>query len=126
MLGMTSTFSSDEHTRIGGEIGAFIDRLSKRAGRDFGVIRYESLGVFCIIEYLSPNRDVFIDILNLGNSLANFNRAKADQLEQRLFAPLTCDGTSEALAAADSDYHHMRQDWNAEEHERLEKVARGE
>lgn len=126
MLGMTTTFSSDEHTRIGGEIGAYIGRLSKQTGRDFGVIRYNALGVFCIIEYLSPNRDVFIDTMNLGESLANFDREKANELQQRVFAPLTCAKTSELLSQTDSDYHHMRNEWNAEEQDRLERVARGE
>jgi len=126
MLGMTSVWDSDEHTHVGGELGSYLRRISKRAGRDIAVIRYEELGVFCIVEFISPNRDVFIDILNLGNSLANFNREKSRELDRRLFAPVTCDGTSEALEAADSDYHHTRQDGNAEEQERLERVSRGE
>lgn len=126
MLGMTSTFDSEKHSRIGGEIGAFIDRLAKQTHRDFGVIRYNELGVFCIIEYLSPNRDVFVDTMNLGDSLANFNRQKADELQQRVFAPLTCRETSVAMAQTESDYLHMRQDWNDEEQSRLEKCARGE
>ena len=126
MLGMTSVMNSDEHSLIGGEIGAYLRRISKRAGRDIAVIRYEALEVFCIVEFLTPNRDVFIDILNLGNSLANFNRSKSQELERRLFDPITCYGTSEALAAADSDYHHTRQDGNAEEQERLERISKGE
>jgi len=126
MLGMTSVMDSDEHSLIGGEIGAYLRRISKRACKALAVIRYEALEVFCIVEFLTPNRDVFIDILNLGNSLANFNRSKSQELERRLFDPITCDGTSEALAAADSDYHHTRQDGNAEEQERLERVSMGE
>jgi len=126
MIGMTSVFDADKHSRIGGEIGAFIDRLSSQTHRHFGVIRYNELGVFCIIEYLSPNRDVFVDTMNLGDSLANFTRAKANELQQRVFAPLTCRETSEALEKADSDFHHLRQSWNDEEQERLEKCAIGE
>ena len=126
MLGMTSVYSSDKHTRIGGDIGAFIERLGKDAGRDLAIICYEKLAVFCIIEWLSPNKDVFIDMMNLGKSLANFTRTKATELGRRLFKPITCDETSQFISAGDSDYHHERQSENEEEQERLERCARGE
>ena len=126
MLGATSVYDSNKHTRMGGEIGEFVRRLAKRSGRDLGLIRYEELGVFCIIEYLSPRHDVFVDTMNLGGSLANFTREKRMELEKRLFRPLTCEETSRAIAAGDSDYHHSRQDENEEETERLERIAMGE
>ncbi len=126
MLGMTSVYSSDKHTRIGGDIGAFIERLGKDAGRDLAIICYEKLAVFCIIEWLSPNKDVFIDMMNLGKSLGNFTRDKATELRRRLYKPITCDETSQFISAGDSDYHHKRQDENAEEEERLVKVSMGE
>lgn len=126
MLGMTSTYKRSDHQIIGGEIGAHIERLAKESGRDLFVVHYEKVGTFCICEWMSPNRDIFIDIMNLGKSLSNFDRSKANEVRLRLFAPLTCDGTSRAIYDADSDYHHMRQDWNEEETERLERVSRGE
>ncbi len=126
MLGMTSVYSLEKHTRVGGEIGVYIERLAKESGRDLAVICYEKLAVFCIIEWLSPNKDVFIDMMNLGNSLANFTRIKATELGRRLFKPITCDETSQFISAGDSDYHHERQSENEEEEERLIKVSMGE
>lgn len=126
MLGMVSTFDQKEHTLIGGEIGTYIARISKESKRDLFVVRYEKLNVFCICDWMSPLHDVFIDILNLKNSLANFDRKMADELNHRLFAPLTAEATSRAIAGAESDYHHMRQDDNEEESERLAKCAKGE
>lgn len=126
MLGLTSVYDPDEHVRIGGEIGAYIGRIAEKAHRRLGVIRYGKLGTFCVIEYLTPHRDVFVDVLNLGTSLANFNRAKSDELNRRLFAPLTAEGTMEAMAQFDSDFHHSKQDENAAEHEREELISRGE
>ena len=126
MLGCVSTYKRDEHAFIGGEIGHYVNRLAKESGRDLAVIRYERLGVFCIIEFMSPKRDVFIDIMNLGKSLANFDRTKANELLRRLFKPLTCDETSHALAIGESDFHHGLQDENSEETEREERCARGE
>lgn len=126
MLGMVSTWDKDEHTRMGGEIGVFIERLARRANRDLVVIRYEKLGVFCIVEFLSPKRNVFVDTMNLGTSLANFDRAKRMELEKRLFRPVDCNETSHFLAESESDYLHMRQDENDAEGERLALVERGE
>lgn len=126
MLGMTSIFDSEKHTKIGGEIGAYVSRLAKESGRDLAVICYEELAVYCIIEWMSPNQDVFIDMMNLGKSLANFTRAKALELKHRLFKPITCKETSDFISKGDSDYHHERQDGNEEEGERLAKVSRGE
>ena len=126
MMGMTSVFDSDQHSIIGGEIGAYISRLAKATDRDFAVLRYNELGVFCIIEFLSPLHDVFVDSMNLGKSLANFDRKKADELQHRVYAPITSDDIVEGSAEADSEYHHLRQDWNSEEQVRLEKCAKGE
>lgn len=126
MLGMVSNYNRNEHTIIGGELGPYISCLGKQAKRDLTVIRYEKLGVFCIIEFLSPRRDVFIDIMNLGKSLANFGRLGAAELRRRLFGQMTCEEESRALFEADSDFHHKMDDDNKEESERLEKMSRGE
>jgi hypothetical protein len=125
MFGCVSTFDREKHTFIGGELGHYINRLAKESKRDFAVVRYEKLNVFCIIEFLSPLRDVFVDTMNLGHSLANFNREKKEELLRRVFKPVTCAETSRALEEADSDYHHERQDDNAEDWENEEREARG-
>lgn len=126
MIGMASTWNKDEHGLMGGEIGAFVSRMGRRAKRDLAVVRYHKLDTFCIIEFLSPRRDVFVDTMNLGASLANFDRTRRKDLERRLFAPITCEEECRFLAEADSDYHHGRQNDQAEETERLEKCERGE
>lgn len=128
-LGMVSFFDSDKHTIIPGELSDFCARLvegdPQREGKLF-VIRYEKLGVFCVCEWLAKPKDIFIDVLNLGKSLGNFTRQKAGELRHRLFAPITYEETARDSAEADSDYHHMRQDWDGEEGERIEKCSCGE
>ncbi len=129
MLGMVSFYNSQEHTIVHGEISPFIERLvehdPQRRGKLF-VVRYNKLGVFCICEWLAGVYDVFVDTLNLGKSLANFNFVKAQELRKRLFAPLTAEATRIGISNADSDYHHNLQDEDAEETERQERVAIGE
>lgn len=129
MLGMVSFYNSDEHRIIDCELSKFCARLvegdSNRKDKLF-VVRYNKLGVFCICEWLAKPRDIFVDVMNLGGSLANFTRKKANELRHRLFAPISAEETSEHIASGDSDYHHMRQDWNEEETERWERCAMGE
>jgi hypothetical protein len=126
MLGCVSQYNRQDHTFIGGEIGHFIKKVAEGSGRDLALIRYEKRGTFVIIEFVSPNRDVFIDIQNLGRSLANFTRAKKDELLRRLYKPMTCDEVSRFITDGESRYLHDRQDDNAEEWEREERLARGE
>ena len=90
------------------------------------VVRYNLHGTFVIAEWLAKPRDVFVDVMNLGHSLANFTREKAQELRHRLFAPVTAEETSRFIHQSESDYHHMRQDDNSEEWEREERIAKGE
>ena len=126
MLGCVSTFKRPDHTIIKGELRGWLQRETKSSRRDFDLIRYNRLGVFCIVEFLSPNRDVFVDTMNLGKSLGTFDREKAQELLRRIFKPVTCDQTSRILSETDSDYHHMRQDWNDEELESEARAKYGE
>jgi hypothetical protein len=126
MLGMVSIYKRSEHTFIGGELGEYIKKFAEESGRPLFLIRYNKLGVFCICEWMSPNKDIFVDVMNLDKSLGNFTRTMADELRHRLFAPVSCAETSKAIASAESDYYHMRQDENSEEWDRQARVLSGE
>jgi len=129
MIGMVQFYRSDDHTIIGGDIAAFCARLvegdPQRKGRLF-IVRYNKVGTFVIAEWLAGPKDIFVDVMNLGESLSNFTYEKAQELRKRLFAPLTAEATAQASAEAESDYNHFMNDDNLEEKERLEKVVRGE
>lgn len=129
MLGLVSNYKSDDHTIVGGELSLWVNRLVEndrvRKGKLF-VLRYNKLGVFVIAEWLAGPKDIFVDVMNLGESLGNFGHAGAQELRKRLFNPLGPEETSKAVAQADSDYYHNLQDEDAEETERQELVARGE
>ena len=129
MLGMVSFYNSDEHTIIPGELANFCSRLvendPQRKGKLF-VVRYNKLGNFVIAEWLAGPKDIFVDVMNLGKSLGNFDYEKAQELRHRLFSPITAEETVKGTVEAESRFHHDMQDWNEEEGERLDKVARGE
>ena len=127
MMGMVSNYDPMEHAIITGELDAFVKRLVRDdPTRRLFVVRYLELGVFVIAEWLGKPKDVFVDVMNLGKSLSSFDRHKAEELRSRLFEQLSEEETSRQITDAESDYHHMRQDENSEEHERLARCAMGE
>jgi len=129
MLGMVSNYNTNEHTIIGGELARWLDRLvendRERRGKVF-LVRYNKIGSFVIAEWLGRPKDVFVDVLNIGKSLSNFGREKAEELRHRLFSPVTAEETMQFISGKDSDYLHGLQDEDAEETERQALVARGE
>lgn len=130
MLGMVSLYLSEEHTIINGSgIPEWLEQLVKgdprRKNRLF-LLRYNKLGVFCICEWVGGGNDTFVDVMNLGKSLGNFRKKEAQELRQRLFAPVSAEETSRAIIGADSDYYHNLHDEDMEETERQQRVAIGE
>ncbi|KKN54812.1 hypothetical protein LCGC14_0588660 [marine sediment metagenome] len=129
MLGMVTYYHIPEHLIIGGEIGDFCSRIvegdSNRKSKIF-VVRYNKLGVFVIAEWIGNVGDAFVDVMNLGKSLANFDRKKAYELKYRMLAPSTCKETELDMLNAESNFHHQLQDDNSEEQDRLARVAMGE
>ena len=130
MLSMVSLYIPDEHTIIKGSgIPEWLERLveddPKRKGCLF-LLRYNELEVFCICEWVGGGNDSFVDVKNLGKSLNNFGRKEAQDLKERLFAPITAEETSKAIVQNDSDFYHNLQDEDLEETERQQRLAIGE
>ena len=130
MLGLVSVYTSAEHTIINGSgIPEFLTRLiegdPQRKGRLF-LLRYNKLGVYCICEWTDGHKDTFVDVLNLGKSLGNFEKKEAQELRRRLFAPVSAEESAREIIRNDSDFYHNLQDEDSEETERQERVAIGE
>lgn len=123
MLGLATTYCEREHTIILGEVDSFLKRLvqgnASREGKLF-VVRYEEHGTFVIAEWLGRPKDIFVDVLNLGKSLGNFNQSAAKELCARLFAPITMEQVNTHNQDAESDYLHNRQDWSDTSEERVQ------
>lgn len=119
---MVSFYNPKEHSLIGGDINAFVRRLDEK----LFVVRYNEIGSFCICRWLAGENDIFVDVINLGGSLANFTRKTADELRQQTFSPLSASMVTRKSAEAESDYLHWRQDFNDEQKELEAIKMRGE
>jgi hypothetical protein len=125
MLGQVSVFDKEKHVIIKGDLSDWCEKLVKNtneSNRELFVVHYVKIGSFVIAEWAAPNHLVFTDVINLGNSLANFTKEKADELRKRLFAPVTTYESLEYSTQAESDYHHQMQDDCEAEKERLREV----
>lgn len=115
MLGLVTDFCEEKHTLILGEVDSFVKRLvrgdAQRKGKIF-VVRYEEHETFVIAEWLGRPKDIFVDVLNLGKSLKNFNQNKAKELCSRLFSPITPEQVSQHNQTAESDFLHEQQDYS--------------
>ncbi len=122
MLGLVTTYDAREHSLIPGDVDAFVKNLVRndptRKGKLF-IVRYEKHDTFVIAEWLGRPKDIFVDVLNLGNSLGNFDDGKAKELCARLFAPITMEQVDTNNQAAESDFLHERQDWDDASEERV-------
>jgi len=110
MFNLVSFYDSQKHTLIDGEISPFVKRMDDK----LFVVRYNELGVFCICRWLAEPYDIFVDVINLGKSLGNFNRKKADELRRQTFKPITASEVNKTSSEAESDYYHFRQEFNEE------------
>jgi len=65
---------------------------------------------FVIALWLNQPKRWFVDVLNMGYSLGNFNRHLAEGLRRRLLAPLSTSDIRRQLRNAESDHLHKLQD----------------
>ena len=83
--------------------------------------RHRKYKTFVIARWLGHPHGLFTDLLNLGESLANFTRAKAQEFLRRTLCPLTATETSRAISNCDSDFDMQQQVELQNEQERLIK-----
>ncbi len=76
------------------------------------VYRQLQVGTFVIAQWLDRAKGLFVDTLNLGNSLSNFSREKAQELRRRLLAPVSSSDTKDMMSTVNSNFTHTQQETN--------------
>lgn len=78
-------------------------------------------GTFVIGQWIDTSRSMFVDILNMGQSLGSFDRDDAQELLRRLLRPTTVKETKDAMRKGASDWRLQQENENAELSERQER-----
>lgn len=122
-------FDSAQHEILsGGEVLAWCKRETpaKERSRLF-LYRHRLHNTFVIARWASDRAmGIFTDFLNLGHSLSNFNKEKADEFRKRMLAPLSPKKMARTISQSSSDFSSMKQDEDAENREIVEKRRRDE
>ena len=114
MLGAVCHFRRDQHLILE---PTFLDWCKEQAPDDIKdelfVYRQLQVGTFVIGRWISKGAGTFVDLINLGSSLANFTREVAQGFRRRLYAPVTIEQTRRHLQDFDSNFRRMTREKDA-------------
>lgn len=97
-------YDPNQHQIIHPELGEWVKRQVAPADKErFFVYFHKIHKTFVIARWAQDKFGVFTDFLNLGHSLANFTREKAQELRERLYAPVGVQAMQKAVAQATRD-----------------------
>jgi len=89
--------------------------------------RHNIHGNFVVAEWIGRPKLYYIDKINLGKKgLANLTREEYDKFLRRSLEPMTAQEVMQMTNDEEYKFLTMQQEDQAEEKERLEKIARGE
>jgi len=119
MLGVACRYRKSEHRIIQPRILSWIKRQIPDARLRDSLFIYYHLqhGTFVIAQWVVPERS-FIDIHNLGNSLANFTADAAQRFRQQIKSPVGRHELGKALRQKERDRLTQEQDINDDKVER--------
>ena len=82
------------------------------------------VGTFVIAIWLGAPKREFVDLLNVGTSLRNFNRGMAQRFKKNIYKPTSFRDIKHQLVGSDSDYNHAKNDEQASMQDASRKRAR--
>ena len=125
MLGMACNYSPKQHSLIHPEQLTWCKRETCDPLLKEQLFCYlqREIGVFVIARWTDKVYGSFVDILNLGRSLASFTREKAQEFKRRVNSPISAAHTRRFLEQADRDYYSRQANVNMELHENQERTG---
>ena len=110
-------YDEKQHQILPSEISRWCVRNAPADWKDrLFTYRHRIHGTFVVAVWADKNRrlGLFSDVLNLGDSLNNFDHKKADELMRRMWAPLSPSSMADQINQQSRDYNSRQQDINEE------------
>ena len=105
MLGAVCHFRRDQHMMLEPTFLAWCkDNAPDDVKEELFVYRQLQVGTFVIGRWISKGAGTFVDLINLGTSLANFTQEVAQDFRRQLYIPVTIEQTRKHLQDFDSDF----------------------
>lgn len=125
-LGGAETYSPEKYELIEPEIIYWCRRQTPDEDLRSRLFCYYARkhGTFVVGLWTDCPKGKFVDVLNMGFSLGNFDRSMAESLRKNLLAPLRTDETIQILMSAQRDYERHTTDEAQEQSETLRRNMR--
>lgn len=120
LLGMPCLYDSKQHSILGGG-SEILDWCRRQVPDDMKdklfLYRHRRYGTFVVARWAAQPKWVFSDILNLGTSLSNFDREKAQEFMKRIYAPVTAKDIIKAAEQTERVQASLQEEMQMEEME---------
>ncbi len=109
---MVCQYDPHQHELLDNDVSRWLKRETSdpELRKKVFVYRHLRYGTFVIGLWINAPQGVFVDVLNMGTSLANLTASNAQELRKRLFAPTAASDMAHQMQESYSEYLHRRQD----------------
>ncbi len=123
MLGQPCAYDRQQHRIIHPHIEKWIKRqVPVGKLRDSLFVYYHNLyGTFVIAQWIAPKKS-FIDVLNMGTTLYNFDQDMAEEFLQGILSPVSSQEMADSLKRGESNRLSRKQDSTSDRAERMEQI----
>jgi len=116
-----------QHEILGGELSRWIKTVPPAKDADSFFLYHHRIADTFVIGRWAKDRafGIFTDFLHIGHSLAEFDRKKAEEFRQRLFAPISATKMARAIQQNARDYTTNRINEDGENQENRQRILQG-
>ena len=118
-------YTPEQHEILESEVGRWCRRNAPADWKDrLFTYRHKYHGTFVVAVWARDKFGLMSDVVNLGGGFGGFDRAMADEMRRRMWAPMSPQTMAKRINIESSNYEHMQQDKNEEIKEENEKRRR--
>lgn len=112
MLGCATRYTPEQHKLLDLELLHWCRNQTsdERLKRQLFAYKHNLYNTFVIGLWVNQPKGLFVDLINLGFSLAHFTRSTAEELRRRILCPTSSTELNRQMRKARSDYLHQQQD----------------
>ena len=118
-------YDEKQHEVLESEVGRWCVRNSPPDWKDrLFTYRHKYHGTFVVAVWAKEKYGIMSDVVNLGFGFVGFDRAMADEMMRRMWAPMSPQTMAKRIDLESRNYEHIQQDKNEEIKEANEKRRR--
>jgi hypothetical protein len=118
-------YDEEQHQILESEVGRWCVRNAPVDWRDrLFTYRHKRHGTFVVAVWARDKYGLMSDVVNLGYGWGGFNKAMADELMRRMWAPMSPETMARRIDQSSRDYESIQQDKQGQIKEANEKRRR--